>query len=58
MTLIGGISKSEFKNHAIYYGEGAQVHAHYTIRHGHEIYNIDVNKLIPPDEWLTQFIIE
>ncbi|ARP40675.1 hypothetical protein [Vibrio syngnathi] len=55
MTLIGGISKAEFKKHAIYYGEGAQVHNNYTIRAGHEIYNINVTKLIPPDRWLEQF---
>ncbi len=56
MTLIGGISKSEFKRHAVYYGEGAKVHSNYTIRKGHEIYNIDVTKLTPPDQWLAQFI--
>ncbi|RLV58314.1 hypothetical protein D5018_17895 [Parashewanella curva] len=56
MTLLGGISKSEFKRHAVYYGEGAQVHSNYTIRKGHEIYNIDVTKLIPPHQWLDQFI--
>lgn len=55
MTLLGGISKSEFKKNAIYYGEGAQVHRDYIIRKGHEIYNIDVTKLIPPDQWLAQF---
>jgi hypothetical protein len=56
LTLLGGISRSEFKKHAIYYGEGTKVHSNYTIRKGHEIYNIDVTKLIPPAQWLAQFI--
>ncbi|WP_202593428.1 hypothetical protein [Tolumonas lignilytica] len=56
MTLLGGISKSEFKKHAVYYREGDEVHSDYIIRKGHEIYNIDVTKLTPPDQWLAQFI--
>jgi hypothetical protein len=58
MTLLGGISKEEFKKSAIYYGEGEQVHQDYIIRSGHEIYNIEVTKLIPPDRWLTQVLAE
>lgn len=55
-TLLGGISKCEFKKYAVYYGEGAQVHSNYTIRKGHEIYNVEVTKLTPPDRWIAQFI--
>ncbi|MFG0456425.1 hypothetical protein [Shewanella mangrovisoli] len=55
MTLLGGISKSEFIKHAKYYGEGDEVHSNYIIRKNHEIYNIDVVKLIPPVKWLAQF---
>lgn len=56
MTLLGGISKKQFIKHAIYYGEGSKVHNNYTIRKGHEIYNIDVTKLTPPVQWLAQFV--
>lgn len=55
MTLLGGITKEEFKKHAIYYGEGSRVHNNYIIRKGHEIFNISVAKLTPPDKWIAQF---
>lgn len=52
MWLLGGIDKQGFLNGAIYYPAGSQVHASYTIREGHEIYNIDIGMLVPPREWL------
>ncbi|EKO3907116.1 hypothetical protein GTU35_000128 [Vibrio fluvialis] len=55
MWLLGGISKEDFKRDAIYYGQGDKVHEHYSIRAGHEIYNIDILKLLPPKKWLLQF---
>ncbi|WP_216603074.1 hypothetical protein [Vibrio coralliilyticus] len=55
MTLLGGVSKKAFKEHSVYYGEGDMVHSNYTIRKGHEIYNIDIAKLVSPHEWLAQF---
>jgi len=54
MWLLGGIDKESFLKGAIYYPAGSQVHAHYTVRAGHEIYNIDIAKLTPPREWLRQ----
>lgn len=52
MWLLGGIDKQGFLGGAIYYPAGSQVHANYTIRSGHEIYNIDIGLLIPPRKWL------
>lgn len=56
LVLLGGISRAEFLAHAQYYGEGEQVQPSYTIRRGHEIYNIQVEHLVPPREWLQQVI--
>jgi hypothetical protein len=55
MWFLGGITKLEFLNKATYYKAGEQVHSNYTIRQGHEIYNADINILIPPDKWLMNF---
>lgn len=55
MWFLGGITKANFKKHAKYYAEGEDVHSNYTIREGHEIYNIEIDKLIPPIEWIKQF---
>jgi hypothetical protein len=52
MWLLGGIHKQGFLEGAVYVPAGSQVHANYTIREGHEIYNIDIGKLLPPREWL------
>jgi hypothetical protein len=52
MWLLGGIEKRNFLDAATYYPAGAQVHANYTIREGHEIYNVDIGKLMPPHAWL------
>jgi hypothetical protein len=52
LWLLGGITKEDFLANARYYGAGEQVHSHYIVRAGHEIYNIEIARLIPPDEWL------
>lgn len=54
--LCGGISKSRFMNEAQYYGAGDQVHKNYTIREGHEIYNIDLGNLVPPKVWVKALV--
>ncbi len=52
MWLLGGIDKQTFLREARYYAAGERVHENYQIRPGHEIYNIELTKLIPPQEWL------
>lgn len=56
MWLLGGISKKLFLEEATYYPAGAWVHSNYQVRGGHAIYNIDIGKLVPPDQWLTNFL--
>lgn len=56
MWILGGIDRETFKKQAKYYSAGDQVHAHYQIREGHEIYNIEIKKLIKPLEWIAQFL--
>jgi hypothetical protein len=53
LWLLGGIARSDFLKHARYYAAGEQVHAHYTVREGHEIYNIAAQHLTPPLRWLN-----
>jgi hypothetical protein len=52
LWLLGGISKEAFLANARYYAAGEQVHANYTVRPGHEIYNIEVRHLQAPQDWL------
>jgi len=47
LWLLGVISRSDFLKKATYYPAGSQVHANYTIRPGHEIFNIEIAKLTP-----------
>jgi hypothetical protein len=54
LTLIGGIQKLEFLRLARYFGPGEKVHAHYTIRRGHEIYNLYINHLTGPLRWVNE----
>lgn len=54
MWMLGGIDKESYLAKARYYGEGEKVHAHYTIRKGHEIYNLPVTDLLKPNTWLEQ----
>lgn len=52
LWLLGAIQSTRFLKEATYYGPGDKVHADYAIRPGHEIYNIPLQRLIPPAEWL------
>lgn len=54
MWLLGGIDSKRFLNEARYYGPGEWVHPSYQVRHGHEIYNIGISKLVTPNAWITQ----
>lgn len=52
LWLLGAIESPRFLKEATYYPAGAQVHSNYTIREGHEIFNIELCKLTPPGAWL------
>lgn len=54
MWLLGGIDRGRFLADARYYGAGEWVHENYQVREGHEIYNIEIEKLTPPAAWLAQ----
>lgn len=54
MWLLGGIDKQGFLDGAVYHPAGSQVHANYKVRTKHAIWNIDVQKLVPPHEWLLR----
>lgn len=54
MWLLGGIDRERFLRQARYHGPGDRVHDNYQIRPGHEIYNIGLDKLVAPDEWIGQ----
>jgi len=56
MWLLGGIERERFLREARYHTAGEWVHNHYQIREGHEIYNIEIDKLIVPKMWLAQVI--
>ncbi|MDR6219043.1 hypothetical protein [Deinococcus soli (ex Cha et al. 2016)] len=47
LLLLGIISVEEFRQSARYYGPGEQVHAKYTVRDQHGIYNIETRRLTP-----------
>lgn len=53
MWLLGGIDRGSFLQGARYYGAGEWVHPNYQIREGHEIYNIEIAKLVTPKEWMV-----
>lgn len=55
MWLLGGIDKTTFLAKAKYYAEGEKVHAHYTVRQGHEIYNVDIENLTGPTAWYARY---
>lgn len=46
MWMLGGISKADFLKQATYFEAGASVHKNYQIREGHEIYNIEISRLL------------
>jgi hypothetical protein len=56
MWLLGAITHELFMSEARYYSAGEWVHPNYQIRHGHEIFNIEIEKLIPPDRWLSEIL--
>ena len=47
VVVLGAMKKEEFLKESTYHGAGHKVHSNYTIRDGHEIYNIEVSKLMP-----------
>ncbi|WP_202406073.1 hypothetical protein [Hufsiella ginkgonis] len=53
MWFLGGISMAGFIAAAAYYGQGEQVHEHYRVRKGHEIYNARLTILQAPEQWLN-----
>ncbi len=53
LWLLGGISRSRFLEHARRYAAGERVHAHYVVREGHEIWNLEARHLVPPERWLA-----
>ncbi len=55
MWLLGGIDQVTFLREARYYAAGEQVHANYVIRPDHEIFNIEIAKLICPEKWAHFF---
>jgi hypothetical protein len=57
LVLLGGIERERFVREATYYGAGEKVHENYTVRQGHEIYNIKVGKLVSPMDWLANIRI-
>lgn len=56
MWLLGGISKDIFLREAIYYPAGEWVHPNYQVRQGHEIYNIGIDKLAAPADWIRSVL--
>lgn len=52
MWLLGGLERERFLDEARYYHVGEWVHPNYQIRQGHEIYNIEISKLVAPHAWL------
>lgn len=54
LWLVGGIPRDEFRERARYHAAGDRVHEHYTVRRGHEIYNVDSCHLTPPLRWLER----
>lgn len=52
LWFLGGIRRANFLEHARYYSAGEAVHANYVIRPGHEIYNLPIQALVTPVDWL------
>lgn len=51
LWLLGAIEAERFLSEANYYGPGDKVHDNYTIREGHEIYNLALTQLVTPAHW-------
>lgn len=56
MWLLGGIERELFLRDARYYSAGEWVHKNYQVRAGHEIYNLEITKLVRPKDWIAQVI--
>lgn len=52
MWLLGAIGRQRFLGDARYYGPDEWVHPNYQVRKGHEIYNIEIDRLTSPATWL------
>lgn len=52
MWLLGAIGRQRFRQAATYHGAGSKVHENYTVREGHEIYNVPIRELTSPANWL------
>lgn len=52
MWLLGGCSRERFLQESRHYNAGEWVHPSYQIRRGHEIYNMEIAKLVPPKAWI------
>ena len=53
LWLLGGISRRRFLERARRHVAGERVHAHYVVREGHEIWNVEARHLVPPERWLA-----
>lgn len=58
MWLLGGIDQSRFLQEAQIHRGGDAVHADHKLRPGHEILNIEMTKLVSPEEWVGAVIGE
>lgn len=58
LHVLGAMKKTDFLAAAEYFGEGDSVHSNYTIRKGHEIYNITISELTPFREFIHQAMKE
>jgi len=56
LWFLGGTTRADFLENARYHGPRQQVHSHYVVREGHEIYNIEARYLTPPETWLSQLL--
>lgn len=53
LWFLGGISREQFLAESRFYSAGEWVHPNYQVRSGHEIYNIGISKLTPPNAWIS-----
>ena len=58
LHVLGAIKKKDFIKQARYYGSGEKVHEYYTIRNGHEIYSIEISKLIPFRQFVRMCLLQ
>ena len=58
MILLGGIAKSDFLRQAQHYKAGDVMHHSYKIREKHGIYNISVDKLMSPEDFVGSILFK